>query len=306
MVQHRVRRLPVVDGATLVGIVTLDDIAVRTGNLEVAQRMTQEVIEGALPGLLLPRARLNASPMAPPTPHQQRARDRFEGLIGLAAPVPRPDPRRRRARLADRRAARTTTFRSAPPSDALELDAPRRPRGGAARRLSTAPEPTQQILERERRWRAARRRRARSPRPGLHRLGSLDQQPGGSGSPASRPSATGRSDARRRHRAAALRRPALARLLPAADPAALPLPRRPGAQRAGQRGDGRVRLHRPGPARRCRGSSPGSRQTQVASDFIAQSSAGGDIYTLLDDLTDDSTALRRSAQSLLLPGAARA
>ena len=31
------------------GIVTLDDIAVRTGNLEVAQRMTAEVIEGALP-----------------------------------------------------------------------------------------------------------------------------------------------------------------------------------------------------------------------------------------------------------------
>jgi hypothetical protein len=30
--------------------VTLDDIAVRTGNLEVAQRMTQDVIEGALPG----------------------------------------------------------------------------------------------------------------------------------------------------------------------------------------------------------------------------------------------------------------
>jgi CBS domain-containing protein len=50
MVQHRVRRLPVVEDSTLVGIVTLDDIAVRTGNLEVAQRMTQEVIEGALPG----------------------------------------------------------------------------------------------------------------------------------------------------------------------------------------------------------------------------------------------------------------
>jgi CBS-domain-containing membrane protein len=50
MVQHRIRRLPVVDGEELAGIVTLDDIAVRTGNLEVAQRMTQEVIEGALPG----------------------------------------------------------------------------------------------------------------------------------------------------------------------------------------------------------------------------------------------------------------
>jgi CBS domain-containing protein len=49
MVQHRVRRLPVVDAERLVGIVTLDDIAVRTGNLEVAQRMTAEVIEGALP-----------------------------------------------------------------------------------------------------------------------------------------------------------------------------------------------------------------------------------------------------------------
>jgi CBS-domain-containing membrane protein len=50
MVQHRVRRLPVLEDTRLVGIVTLDDIAVRTGDLEVAQRMTQEVIEGALPG----------------------------------------------------------------------------------------------------------------------------------------------------------------------------------------------------------------------------------------------------------------
>lgn len=49
MVQHRIRRLPVLDGDALAGIVTLDDIAVRTGNLEVAQRMTQEVLEGALP-----------------------------------------------------------------------------------------------------------------------------------------------------------------------------------------------------------------------------------------------------------------
>jgi CBS domain-containing protein len=49
MVQHRVRRLPVVRDGNLVGIVSLDDIAVRSGNLEIAQRMTQDVIEGALP-----------------------------------------------------------------------------------------------------------------------------------------------------------------------------------------------------------------------------------------------------------------
>jgi len=44
-----VRRLPVIDRESLAGIVTLDDIAVRTGDLEVAQKMTQDVIEGALP-----------------------------------------------------------------------------------------------------------------------------------------------------------------------------------------------------------------------------------------------------------------
>jgi CBS domain-containing protein len=50
MVRHKIRRLPVIEDGVLTGIVTLDDIAVRTGNLEVAQRMTAEVIEGALPG----------------------------------------------------------------------------------------------------------------------------------------------------------------------------------------------------------------------------------------------------------------
>ena len=49
MVSHRIRRLPVMEGETLVGIVTLDDIAVRTGNLEVAHQMTAEVARAVFP-----------------------------------------------------------------------------------------------------------------------------------------------------------------------------------------------------------------------------------------------------------------
>jgi hypothetical protein len=41
-------------------------------------------------------------------------------------------------------------------------------------------------------------------------------------------------------------------------------------------------------------------QTQVASDFVAQSGPGGDVYTLLDDLIDDSTAFD-IASNLLFP-----
>jgi CBS domain-containing protein len=49
MVSHKIRRLPVMDEGELVGIVTLDDIAVRTGNLEVAQRMTAQVAQAVFP-----------------------------------------------------------------------------------------------------------------------------------------------------------------------------------------------------------------------------------------------------------------
>jgi CBS domain-containing protein len=50
MVQNRVRRLPVLDGdGTLAGIVTLDDLAVRTGDLEMAQHITSQVAKAALP-----------------------------------------------------------------------------------------------------------------------------------------------------------------------------------------------------------------------------------------------------------------
>jgi CBS domain-containing protein len=49
MVQHRIRRLPVTDGHQLAGIVTIDDLAVRAGDLELAQQMTAEVAKAALP-----------------------------------------------------------------------------------------------------------------------------------------------------------------------------------------------------------------------------------------------------------------
>ncbi len=49
MVQHRVRRLPVVDDGALVGIVTLDDLAVKAGDPKLAQQMTADVARAALP-----------------------------------------------------------------------------------------------------------------------------------------------------------------------------------------------------------------------------------------------------------------
>jgi CBS domain-containing protein len=49
MVQNRIRRLPVLEGEDLVGIVTIDDLAVRGGDLEVAHRITAEVARAALP-----------------------------------------------------------------------------------------------------------------------------------------------------------------------------------------------------------------------------------------------------------------
>jgi CBS domain-containing protein len=49
MVQHRIRRLPVTEGQSLVGIVTIDDLAVRAGDLHQAQQITAEVAKAALP-----------------------------------------------------------------------------------------------------------------------------------------------------------------------------------------------------------------------------------------------------------------
>ncbi|MEA2363468.1 MAG: hypothetical protein QOD71_2613 [Thermoleophilaceae bacterium] len=49
MVQHHIRRLPVIDGEELAGIVTIDDLAVRAGDLHLAQQITAEVAKAALP-----------------------------------------------------------------------------------------------------------------------------------------------------------------------------------------------------------------------------------------------------------------
>lgn len=49
MVQHRIRRLPLLDREELAGIVTIDDLAVRAGDLHLAQQMTAEVAKAAIP-----------------------------------------------------------------------------------------------------------------------------------------------------------------------------------------------------------------------------------------------------------------
>jgi len=50
MAEHGIRRLPLVDDGALIGIVTLDDLAVRTGDLELAASITAQVTRAALPG----------------------------------------------------------------------------------------------------------------------------------------------------------------------------------------------------------------------------------------------------------------
>src|SRR3954471_16897330 len=49
MVQHRIRRLPLLRDEQLAGIVSIDDVAVRAGDLHIAQQMTAEVAKAALP-----------------------------------------------------------------------------------------------------------------------------------------------------------------------------------------------------------------------------------------------------------------
>jgi CBS domain-containing protein len=49
MISHGIRRLPVLDGERLTGIVTLDDLAVRTGDPELMHNLTSQITRAALP-----------------------------------------------------------------------------------------------------------------------------------------------------------------------------------------------------------------------------------------------------------------
>jgi CBS domain-containing protein len=49
MVEHGIRRLPVLAGGELIGIVTLDDLAVRTGDAELAMNLASAVTRAAMP-----------------------------------------------------------------------------------------------------------------------------------------------------------------------------------------------------------------------------------------------------------------
>jgi len=49
MVGHGIRRLPVLDGDRLAGIVTLDDLAVRTGDAQLAAQLTTRVTRANAP-----------------------------------------------------------------------------------------------------------------------------------------------------------------------------------------------------------------------------------------------------------------
>lgn len=50
MVRHAIRRLPILDDGRLTGIVTLDDLAARSGDAELVARLTTQITRAALPG----------------------------------------------------------------------------------------------------------------------------------------------------------------------------------------------------------------------------------------------------------------
>ena len=49
MINHGIRRLPILEGKRLTGILTLDDLAVRTSDPELVQSLTTQITRAALP-----------------------------------------------------------------------------------------------------------------------------------------------------------------------------------------------------------------------------------------------------------------
>ncbi len=49
MIGNGIRRLPVIDGQRIVGILTLDDLAARTGDLGIAQAIASEITKAQMP-----------------------------------------------------------------------------------------------------------------------------------------------------------------------------------------------------------------------------------------------------------------
>jgi CBS domain-containing protein len=49
MVAHGIRRLPVLDEERLTGIITLDDLVVRTGEVALTHHVTTDITRAALP-----------------------------------------------------------------------------------------------------------------------------------------------------------------------------------------------------------------------------------------------------------------
>jgi CBS domain-containing protein len=49
MVRHGIRRIVVIEGDTLIGIVTLDDIAAKTGDSELGAQISRRVTRAVMP-----------------------------------------------------------------------------------------------------------------------------------------------------------------------------------------------------------------------------------------------------------------
>ena len=50
MTGNGIRRLPILEGDRIAGILTLDDLAVRTGDLALTHQLTSDITRAALPG----------------------------------------------------------------------------------------------------------------------------------------------------------------------------------------------------------------------------------------------------------------